>query len=249
MNDSLPEFNGTQAYSLTFKPRVFAIGYYIITINLTIPEFSANLSFDSAKTTSSSTFISVLLSPLVACINDYTLALPSFWDNSFNLTLDSSCSHDPNLWDDEDQALSFQWSCYRACESAPSFEKGQFVAWNPNTNSYKSQCAQQYVFQGDAPQSFSDTGCFLPFNLHKSGPLTSYTLENWQVSNPATSFSNPMFRWNQVIAARSPQEKFLWVYYLSSDNQILTLNSYTLFYKTQHFFIVTVFKKSDPVRL
>lgn len=106
-----------------------------------------------------------------------------------SLVLDASCSFDPDLspqqYGPATQGLSYTFECYRHCESAPVHNVldplYSFVNWTDPSTHYSTSCVESVS---------STTGCFVPFNFHISGPITSYKLDDW-FNTPYPLIVNP----------------------------------------------------------
>ena len=107
-----------------------------------------------------------------------------------SLVLDASCSADPDLspqiYGPAQQGLSYTFECYRPCESAPVHNTSDplwgFVNWTDPSIHYTTTCTENGT---------SNTGCFVPFNFHISGPLTTYSISDWTGAAPYPISYNP----------------------------------------------------------
>lgn len=244
-------FNASNMNTLDFKPRAFTLGLYKISLQMTIspPDTDSNSStydYELENLTGySEIYISIGSTNLVACVNNDTLTISEVWDPTINMTLDATCSYDPDVWPEQQSNLTYYWSCYRQCESAPTYTDYNFNVWNA-TNQYNTSCDLYYPTMRN--MSFSDEGCFLPFGVHRSGPLTPhYSKEDWNSAlsnNWLSGSNNSQGSKNNYF---STTLKDFWVYTTAADNSTVTLNTYSIFYKTQHYFILTVGSPSDKV--
>lgn len=116
-----------------------------------------------------------------------------------SLVLDASCSVDPDLspqlYDPSQQGLSYTFECYRPCESAPVHNESDslwaFVNWTDPTTHYSTNCAENGT---------SNTGCFVPFNFHISGPLMAHSISDWDSTNYPIPYSPAVDDINTVNA-------------------------------------------------
>lgn len=115
-----------------------------------------------------------------------------------SLVLDASCSMDPDLspqlYGISQQGLSYTFECYRPCESAPIHNVTdtlwRFVNWTDPSTHYTTSCFEN---------GYSNTGCFVPFNFHISGPLKSLSISDWTSATYPIPYVSAMDNINRVI--------------------------------------------------
>jgi hypothetical protein len=231
--------NDTLLRMLTLPPRVLEIGLYKINLTVTVPNPNNDTDTPQFYAASSTMYISLVSSPLLACVNDNAPSMASAWDPTVNKTLDATCSSDPDIWPDQHTNLTYEWFCYRSCENAPVFDDNQFVDWS-SSNPYSTSCPE--ILMEMSNMTFSTTGCFLPFGIHKSGPIAAHNLTDWNMTNPdnwITGTPNSMAADNLAISFFAEARRF-WVYFTAADFSTVTFSTYSMFFKEYHYFIMTV---------
>ena len=132
----------------------------------------------------------------VAYLNRSTMAIAT--DALTSLVLDASCSTDPDLspqqYGPAEQGLTYTFECYRHCESVPIHNVSNpmypFINWTDPSTHYNTSCVEKTT---------SNTGCFVPFNFHMSGPVPSYRLNDWYNPTYPLSFNPTINNINKVV--------------------------------------------------